>query len=137
HERSLAIVRPRRPFYAAQLVVGAPEVEGLLAGPEPLDDGPPLLALLVASLVLERRQAEHPKLVFVPAADDVQAQTPLANVIRRGDLLRGGDRVIQWHVDRAKDVDPLRGGQQAAGPGDRFEAGAVRVRLTPVALPAR
>jgi hypothetical protein len=67
-------------------------------------------SLLVASLVLERRQPEHLKLVLVPAADDVHAQAALANMVRRGHLLGGGDGMIQGDVDSAEDVDALRRG---------------------------
>src|SRR5262245_5696846 len=118
------------------MVVCADVVERRGTGPDLFDDAPPLFALGVALVVLALRHPKHLELVLVPATDDVDAEAALANVVRRGHLLGGNERMVQWHVHGAKYIHVLRCGQQATGPGNRFKAGAIGVRLTPIALPA-
>src|SRR5690606_35981970 len=84
HERDLAVVRARGAFDAVEPEVLALEVERRLAGPDAPDDGPPLRALLVAGVVLQLSDAEHAELVLDPAADYVDAEAPLADVVGRG-----------------------------------------------------
>src|SRR5690606_6862490 len=137
HQRRLAVARTRRALHTLQPEVAAVEVEGRLARPDPPDDRPPLRALLVAGVVLLLCYAEHAELVLDPAADHVDPEAPLADVVRGGNLLGGHHRMVERHVQRREYVDPSRGGQQARRPRHGLPAIAVRVALAAVALPAR
>src|SRR5215510_16091142 len=110
-----------------ELVVRARIVERSFAGPDPLDDAPPFFALRVALVVLVLRYPEHLELVLVPAADDVDAEAALANMVRCGHLCGGDERMVQGHMHRAEHVEAPRHSQQTTRPGDRFKAGAVGV----------
>jgi hypothetical protein len=120
-------VGPWCSFYAAKLVVRASVVERSFAGPDALDNAPPFFALCVALVVLVLRNSEHLELVLVPATNNVDAEAALANMVRCGHLLGGDERMMQGDVDGAEHVEAPRHCQQAAGPGNRFKAGAVGV----------
>jgi hypothetical protein len=45
-------------------------------------------------------------------------------------------RMKQRGVDRAENSHFLRGAEKSDGPGNRFEPAAVKVRITPIAVPA-
>src|SRR5436309_2158949 len=137
HQRVCVIEGPWRTFHAVELVVRPLVIEPVFAGPDPLDDAPPLFALSVAGVVLLLGHPKHLELVLVPAADDVHAEASLANVVRRGHLLGRHEGMMQGNVDRAEHVEAPRRGQQATRPGNRFETGPVGVGLASVALPPR
>src|SRR5438034_8703557 len=137
HQRVPIAEGTRCPLDAVETVVGSVVIEAGLSGPDPLDDGPPFFALGVAGVVLLLGPAEPVELVLVPAADDVHAEAPAADVIAGGHLLGRDERVMQGNMNRAEHVQTPGGRQEAAGPGDRLEAGSVGVGLAPVALPAR
>src|SRR2546425_5429691 len=137
HQRVCVIEGPWRTFHAVELVIRPLVIEPAFAGPDPLDDAPPLFALSVAGVVLLLGHPEHLELVLVPATDDVHAEASPANVVPRGHLLGRHERMMQGNVDRAEHVQAPRRGQQATRPGNRFEAGPVGVGLASVALPPR
>src|SRR5438552_8638694 len=137
HQRVCVIEGPWRTFHAVELVVRPLVIEAVFAGPDPLDDAPPLFALSVAGVVLLLGHPEHLELVLVPATDDVHAEASLANVVPCGHLLGRHEGMMQGNVDRAEHVEAPRRGQQATRPGNRFEAGPVGVGLASVALPPR
>src|SRR6266446_1484558 len=137
HQRVCVIEGPWRTFHAVELVIRPLVIEPAFAGPDPLDDAPPLFALSVAGVVLLLGHPEHLELVLVPATDDVHAEASPANVVPRSHLLGRHEGMMQGNVDRAEHVQAPRRGQQATRPGNRFEAGPVGVGLASVALPPR
>src|SRR5439155_19111711 len=103
---------------ASQLVVAAGIVERLLLGPHAREDLEPLAAARVAVVVRILLEPEHVELVLVPAADDVEAEAALTDVVGGHDLLRRQDRWKDRHVDGAEDGEVPRRGEQPARPGD-------------------
>jgi hypothetical protein len=91
---------------------------------------------VVAGFVVAQGGAEHGELVRVPAANDVQPEAAVADMVS-GDKLFGRDNgVEQRRVHGAEDGQPLGGGEQTGGPGDGFERFALIVSVAAVALPA-
>jgi len=88
---------------------------------------PPFFALRVALVMLMLRDPNIWNSSSLPATDDVDAEAALANVVRRGHLLGGDERMMQGDVDGAKHVEAPCYCQQATGPGNRFKAGAIGV----------
>jgi hypothetical protein len=78
-------------------------------------------------------RAEHQELRLVPAAHDVERETPIRDMIDGGGLFGRHDRMDCRHVRRRKDGHLPRGRRQPGGPGVRLEAGAVEVGLAPKA----
>ena len=112
------------------------EVEVLLVGPDHLDDVDPFLGVFVALLVLALLHAEHIELALVPADDDVQPESPFADMVGGDHLLGRHDRIEQRRMHGAEHGDALARGQQAGRPGDRLERRALVVGVAAVALPA-
>src|ERR1041385_8658142 len=82
--------------------------------PLPLPDA---LPIYVAG---RRRLPEHLELALVPAADDVDAGTPVAHMIDGHQRLGDEDGMDERHVDRRKDGRAL---------GDRRESRRLRQRF--------
>src|SRR5206468_4977201 len=69
HHHRIVAEGPRRALHTVEPVIDSFEIEASLAGPDPLDDAPPLFALPGAGVVRPLGHAEHLVLVLVPAAD--------------------------------------------------------------------
>src|SRR5262249_56097767 len=112
-----ALDRLGRQIALGDLVELAFVVEAFVLGPQPLDDGEPLLGAGVAVLVGHHHAAEHVDLRLVPAGDDVERIAPTGNMVDYGRLLGGDDRVIERDV-RGREHAGLAGrGGDAGGPG--------------------
>jgi len=67
------------------------EVEILARRPSELDDIEPVLRISITRLMVAQRGAEHLELAFVPAANEVQPEASLADVVS-GNEFFGGDQ---------------------------------------------
>ena len=95
----------------------------------------PFLAVGVARLVVALGDAEHGELALVPAADDVEAETPLPHKVGGHERLGGDDRVEERRVNGGEHRHALGIGQQPRRPGDRLQRLALIVGLAAIALP--
>ena len=86
--------------------------------------------------MIAERNAEHAELVLVPAANDIQSEAAIADMIAGGDLLGGEDRIDQSHMQGGKGDDVFGRRQQPAGPNQGFERRAVMIGLAAIAGPA-
>ena len=138
HDRRIRrLDRLRLQIAALDAVELAVEVESLVRGPQPLDDGEPFLGAGVAVVVLEERDAEHFHFRIIPAVDDVERVTAIGNVIDDGRLLGGDDRMIERDM-RGRDHAGIFGGAgDAGGPGEGLEARPLRIGGAAKAAPAR
>src|ERR1700737_4071452 len=114
----------------------AREVEILTRRAGELDYVEPLLGIGVARLVIAQRCAEHLEFALVPAADEVEAKTPLADMVGGNELLGGDQRRGRWGRHGSEHNQPLGLGEQAACPGHRLERRTLIVGGTTIALPA-
>ena len=114
----------------------AREVEILLRRPGELDDVEPFLGVGIARLVVAQRGAEHLEFAFVPAADEVQAKAPFADMVGGDELLGGDQGRDQRRVHGSEHDQPLGLGEQTAGPGHGLERGTLIVGRAAIALPA-
>ena len=94
-----------------QFVVVTIEVERLVFGPDAFDDGQPLLAVVIASVMVAQRDAHHAEFDRIPAGDDVEPESPVADVIRRDHLLGGKNRIDERDVERPKSRNVFRRSQ--------------------------
>src|SRR4029077_17073614 len=91
----------------------------------------------ISRVVLALGDSKHLELVLVPAANDVQSESPLAHV-RNGDhVLCGKNRMHQRRVHRSKNSDALGLSQQTASPGNCFQRAALKIRFAAIAFPSR
>ncbi len=119
-----------------QIEEAARIVERLRLGPAARHDVDPFLAQHVAVVVRAEVDAEHVELFLVPAADDVEAEAPLADMVGGHHLLRRDDGVDRGDVHRAERHDPARRGEKARRPGEGLEARPVMVGGPAIAFPA-
>ena len=86
-----------------------------------------LLGAAIALVVLEPGLADGAELALEPAADDVDRDAAVGEMVDRGDLLGGERRVPRSGQERGDHLEPLGGGQQRVAEGDRLvlELGAV------------
>jgi hypothetical protein len=96
------------------------KIEILVRRPGELDDIEPFLRVFVANLVIAQRGAEHLELALIPAAHDIQAETPFADVVGGDELFGGNQRRDQRRMDGSEHGEPLGLGQEPAGPGNRL-----------------
>ena len=113
----------------------AVEVKILTRRPGELDDVEPLLGVGVARLVVAQRGAEHLEFALVPAADEVEAEAPLTDMVGGDELFRGDQRRDQRRVHGPEHRQPLGLGEQATGPGHRLQGRALIVRLAAITFP--
>ena len=94
-----------------QFVVVTIEVERLIFGPDAFNDGQPLLAVVIASVMLAQRDSHHTEFDRIPAGDDVEPESPVADVIRRDHLLGGKNRIDERDVECPKSRNVFRRSQ--------------------------
>ena len=85
-------------------------------GIDPLQDRHPFGRIVVALVVLAKRNAEHRELFDVPAGHDVEPEPPLPDVIRGDDRLGGEHRMDQRHMNGGERDDVVRRSQQRRRP---------------------
>jgi hypothetical protein len=133
-KRLLDRLRHREAFADAKIL--AVEIEFLVARPEQLHDLDPLRRVVVAGVVLHDVAAKHFELGREPAADDVERETAVADVIDGRRLLRRHDRMDGRHVRGGQDAGALGRLGDAGRPGISVEIGAVEIGLAAKAFPA-
>src|SRR5712692_10519205 len=107
------------------------------ARPELFDDSPPFSAVFVADIVLPLCDSEQLEFILIPSADHVEGKTALPNVIGRGHLLGRDDRMDQRRVDGAEHIYAACLREQAARPGDGFQAFTIYVGRATMPFPSR
>jgi hypothetical protein len=83
------------------------------------------------------RQVEHAQFLRIPATHDVQREAAARQVIDRGALLGGHNRVNRGHMGRAKDRGMIGHRAHAGSPSQGIVAGAVEIGGATEAPPAR
>ena len=99
-----------------QIEILAVVVERPGLGIDLLEDRHPFGRIVVALVVLAKRNSEHRELFDVPAGHDVDPKPPLADVVRGHDRLGGEDRMNKRNMDGRERDDVFRGSQQAPPP---------------------
>src|SRR5262249_9445873 len=111
-------------------------VERVVLGPQPLDDGAPLLGAGLTLGVSHDRAAEHVDSRLVPSGHDVERVTAAGNMIDDRGLLGGDDRVVERDMRSGEDAGLGGRSRNAGGPGVSLEASALRIGGAAEAVPA-
>ena len=119
---------------ALQVVILAPKIERLGRRIGPLDNRQPFARLIVASL--RQCDAEHCKLLRVPAADDVEPGTALTDVIDCRQRLGRIERMHQRHMHGHEQGDIACDAGKACRPGEGLERPLAHMVLAAKTLPA-
>src|SRR5208337_1902127 len=101
-----------------------------------LDDVDPFLRVLVALLMVALPDPEHLELTLVPSHDDIQSETPLADMVGSDHLLGGNDRIEERRMHGTEYRDALGRGEQPRCPGDGLERCPLIVGVSPISFPA-
>ena len=137
HRRVGALDRLGREVALGDLVEPAVVVEGVVLGPQPLDDGEPFLGAGVAVLVAQHRAAEHVDLGLVPSGHDVERVAAARNMVDHGRLLGGDDRMVERDMRGGEHARLAGRGRHAGRPGIGLEARSLRIGGAAEAVPAR
>jgi len=106
-QRACSAIGFRLGPYALQFEETSVEIEILLRRPRQLDDVEPFLRVFVACLVIAQRRAEHLELALVPAAYDIETETPFADVVGRDELLACDKRRDQRRMHSSEHGEQL------------------------------
>ena len=91
--------------------------------------------MVIARVVIFQVDAHHSKFDRVPSGDDVQAKTPVPDMIGGDHLLCSEDRIDKSHMQRAEYRDFFCERKKTTRPRESLESGSLRVALALVAMP--
>src|SRR5262249_35427801 len=111
--------------------------ERVVLGPQPLDNGEPLLGAGVTFGVSHHGAAEHVDFRLVPSGHDVECVTAAGNMIDDRGLLGGDDRMIERDMRGGEDAGLGGRSRNAGGPGVSLEASALWIGGAAESVPAR
>src|SRR6266404_6477756 len=115
-DRARLLERLRHRHRALELQELAFEVELFLRRPESLQHAHPFIEIVVARIMLRKRQAEHLELGSVPASNHIEPEAPARNVVDRGRLLGDNEGMDCGRVAGSEDSAICRCHRDACRP---------------------